>query len=195
MLFFNNKDELREAENLTRLLGLGLKTQPSFIPDPKGGYYVFLKGFTFATKEKSGEIDGLRMPMPIGEIDAGFQLRPAVHEKIGKTIGYPPCCIRSFAGDYGLLVDSDERTQLQTKDYESKGKVNPDSFYVDEFVPCRPNCERAAENGRKYEDSLREQVSEAVADFYRDIKSEQFRDVESGKMVAKKAAGNLKYFA
>ena len=80
MFFINTVDELIEAEALAKELGLGFKSRPSFIPDSKGGYHIFLRGFTFTNEEKSKELDSLHPTRsPSNEIEANYRFRPILH--------------------------------------------------------------------------------------------------------------------
>ena len=195
MFFINSMSEYKEAESLTKQLGIGFKTCPSFIPDPKGGYHIFLRGFTFIDESKPKEIDSLHISKPANKIDAQFQFSPILHKRMGDMLEYPFCCVRAYMQDVFLLVDPDERIQEQVNYYKNQNKkINSDSFYLDEFLPCRPDCEKASNKGRNYENDLRLQVNDAVAVLYRNIKSEHMKDVESGKMFKKKTRGKKRYF-
>jgi hypothetical protein len=196
MFFINTVDEIVAAENLARQLGLGFKSRPSFIPDPKGGYHIFLRGFTFTNEEKSKELDSLHPTRsPGNEIEASYRFRPMLHKSIGDILDYPFCCVKTYVEDASVVIDTDERITIQVADYKRKNKIsNPDAFYLEEFLPCRPDCENASAKGRIYEKGLRLKVSDAVANLYGQIKLEHLRNVETEKFLRQKESGKKKYF-
>jgi hypothetical protein len=195
MFFINSVDEMIEAENVAMQLGLGFKSRPSFIPDPKGGYYIFMKCFTFTNEEKSKEIDRLNPKTPPNsEVEANYRFNPMVHERIGYILDYPFCCIKAYAEDTALIIDPDERLTMQVADYKRKNKaINSDAFYLEEFLPCRPSCENASAKGRAYENDLRK-ANDTVANLYNQLKQEHLRNVESEKFLRQKESGKRKYF-
>jgi hypothetical protein len=196
MFFINTIDEFIQAEALARQLGLGFKSRPSFMPDPKGGYNIFLRGFTFTNEEKSKELDSLHPTKPpANEIDANYRFRPTFHKRIGDIIDYPSCCVKTYTDDTSMLIDPDERLTTQVADYKRKNKIiNPDAFYLEEFLPCRPDCENASERGGTYEKDLRTKVNKNVANLYSQLKAEHLKNVETGKFLSKKESGKKKYF-
>jgi len=196
MFFINTVDEFIQAEALARQLGLGFKSRPSFIPDPNGGYNIFLRGFTFTNEEKSKELDNLHPSKPpSSEIEANYRFSPMFHKKIGDILDYPPCCVKTYVEDTSLLIDPDERITTQVADYKRKNKKpNPDAFYLVEFLPCRPDCENASTIGRAYEKGLKNKVNENVANLYGQLKLEHLRNVETGKFLRQKESGKKKYF-
>jgi hypothetical protein len=196
MFFINTIDELIAAEALARQLGLGFKSRPSFIPDPKGGYHIFLRGFTFTDEEKSKELDSLHPTKPPGsEIEANYRFRPMLHKKIGDILDYPSCCVKTYVEDTSVVIDPDERITIQVVDYKRKNKIsNPDAFYLEEFLPCRPDCENASTKGRAYEKDLRIKVNDAVANLYGQLKLGHLRNVETEKFLRQKESGKKKYF-
>ncbi len=196
MFFINSLDEYKEAESLAKELGIGFKSCPSFMPDPKGGYHIFLRGFTFIDESKPEEIDSLHPSKPpVSVIDAEFRFSPTTHKRFGNMLEYPFCCVQTYMKDVFSLIDPDERLYAQVKHYKDKNRgMNPNSFYLDEFLPCKPDCEKAAEIGERYENDLAIQINDAVASLYNNVKTEHLKDVESRKMLKNKKRGKKKYF-
>ncbi|NIO44718.1 MAG: DUF483 domain-containing protein [Candidatus Aenigmarchaeota archaeon] len=108
-------------------------------------------------------------------------------------LNYPTCCINAYIKDLSYPLDPDERIREFVKSYQKKNKkINPDSFCLEEFLPCRPECEDAASMGRKFENDLRSQAGDSVADIYRNIKLRHLRDVEEGIIIRLKKDRNRK---
>ena len=92
------------------------------------------------------------------------ELRQMIHDKStdmtkreGAVLDYPKCCVDEFLSDHAASITPDVRLQAQTKLWNEKGRaINPLSFYTWGFVPCKPNCEKAAERGRKILEKYKE---------------------------------------
>jgi len=193
MFFVQSSKEYQEAENLAKQLGLGFKVRTVSSIIPKRNFRLetmSYRAFTFINEEKSKEIDRLHITEPTSSLDLVTQFSPLTAKSLGSLLDYDFCCALTYAQDIGSLADPDERIFIQVNSYkDKKRKINLDSFYVEEVVPCKPDCGNAATKGRKYEQDLRTQVGDIVADIYRNLKSEHFKDIEEGRILERKKEG------
>jgi hypothetical protein len=195
MFYPHTIDEIVEAESIAKKVGLGFKTKPYFIRDGSGRFHVTMRGFTFNNKEAALEIDASNSSeMPVSECDYLNRILPTQHLNIGKINGYPSCCTKAYLEDMLLFIDPDIRLTEQVRSYSSKNKpVNIDAFCIEEFLPCRPDCNNASILGRRCEEDLRSMVDESVAGIYHGLKIEHLHDVENETISHRKERGKLSY--
>jgi len=81
---------------------------------------------------------------------------------VGKLLGYPQCCIGSYRSDYPTV---EQRVSEQIKESKSRVALNTLAFFVKDFFPCSPSCERATEIGAKAHSVLRS-ISPRLGELY-----------------------------
>jgi len=67
---------------------------------------------------------------------------------VGKLLGYPPCCVNSYISD--RLRESpivEQRVSEQIKELKDRAGSNAFAFFVKDFFPCSPVCEKAVKIG------------------------------------------------
>ena len=68
----------------------------------------------------------------------------------GKLLGYPPCCVKTYADDRlggGVNVETRASTQLRQID-EGARQPSVYAYFARNFFPCHPQCRNAIEIGR-----------------------------------------------
>jgi hypothetical protein len=70
-------------------------------------------------------------------------------KKMGKTLGYPECCVDAYASDREGGFSVEERAARQLEESEGMGEVNPLVYFVGYFFPCSPDCEAALFKGNE----------------------------------------------
>ncbi len=200
LFYIDNEKQHKEAAKTAKDLGLGFKIKTATRLHPFiDGFAVKLdRAFTFSDDKKIDEIENLHPTLDPEYInlrlDVLSQFSPIFHKKVSSILEYDSCCVSTFTRDMYSMVNPDERIFRQVALYREKNReVNPDSFYVREFIPCKPNCENAAAKGRKFENDLRNQIDDAVADVYRGIKLDHLKDVELGKIFKKCDSATRRY--
>ena len=88
---------------------------------------------------------------------------PEFGQHVGRLLGYPDCCIERYTFDRSSVVlTAEERASQQITD--NPGKVDALTYFTRDFIPCLPNCGKAAEQGKAiYEglNSLSEDLGQA----------------------------------
>lgn len=108
-----------------------------------------------------------------------YDKEPDNIRKIGTILGYPKCCIEEFVENNVHFLTPDLRMQEQLKFWKEKQKpINPLSFYAGGFLPCKPDCERAAEIGRKMLDKYKE-LDMTLFDGYGDFLHENVERIQN----------------
>jgi hypothetical protein len=69
--------------------------------------------------------------------------------EMGKTLGYPECCVDAYASDREGGFSVEERAARQLEEAEGMGEVNPLAYFVGYFFPCSPDCEAALFKGKE----------------------------------------------
>lgn len=69
--------------------------------------------------------------------------------EMGRTLGYPDCCVEAYASDREGGINVETRAARQIKEMEQHDGVDPFSYFVGYFFPCTPNCEEASSLGRE----------------------------------------------
>lgn len=75
---------------------------------------------------------------------------PEYLASVGKLLGYPSCCVDRYLND--RLQGSpivEQRVSEQIRELKSEVEANTFAFFVKDFFPCSPSCERAIEIGAK----------------------------------------------
>jgi len=69
---------------------------------------------------------------------------------VGRLLGYPSCCVTRYLNNrlQGPL-SVEQRVSRQIKESKSEVEPNTFAFFVKDFFPCSPSCERAVEIGAK----------------------------------------------
>ena len=162
--------QLREACNA---LGMGFAVR-------KVGDRV-LKVFMYG-EEKGDFIDGI--PDIEGDLgDKEFIMgQIAVANMTGIVLDYPECCRMRFVRHLMEATDQDMEATLALRRAE---EPDPDAYYVERFVPCRPDCPGAIGRGRSLESGLRA-LDEELARRYRGLKASHMTDVREGTISKEK---------
>lgn len=100
--------------------------------------------------------------------------------KYGELLGYPKCCTYEFYYDYEADVFPGIRAQEQLKLWKEKGrKIDPLAYYTTEFIPCRPDCPKAAAKGEKIRDGYR---TAELREAYVEMSRKRIADVEADEI-------------
>ena len=106
----------------------------------------------------------------------------ALANMTGQLMEYPPCCVSSFVGHLMNGTDQDERA---TSALRSISNPSPEAYFLERFVPCLPDCNKAKEIGRQL-GSLLTGISPDLGDMYRSLKLEHMEEVRSGRILSEK---------
>ncbi|MCL4425421.1 MAG: hypothetical protein M1553_08280 [Firmicutes bacterium] len=77
-------------------------------------------------------------------------------EMLGSLLGHPSCCVGQYIADrISGEIAPELRASNQIKEYKREGKhIEAHAYYVKDFFPCHPNCQRAANLGRRAHQAL-----------------------------------------
>jgi hypothetical protein len=91
-------------------------------------------------------------------------------KEMGRTLGYPECCVEAYASEREKGVNVETRAARQIEEFERRGGVDPFAYFVGYFYPCAPDCGDASSIGREaqrllseLDDSLGESYATLVA--------------------------------
>jgi len=97
---------------------------------------------------------------------------------VGKLLGYPSCCVDSYLNDrlQGSLT-VEQRVSKQIKESKSGAKPNTLAFFVKDFFPCSPSCEKAIEVGARAH-SVLGSISPRLGELYLNFTRSNMRTAE-----------------
>jgi len=72
----------------------------------------------------------------------------------GEVLGYPECCVRSYARDRVNGVNVEARASRQLVEILKKKEVDTHVYFTGFFFPCSPSCENALSRGHAWADAL-----------------------------------------
>jgi hypothetical protein len=93
------------------------------------------------------DVDPIRFAYP-EEYDEKWLLRN------GELLGYPECCVRSYAGDRVNGVNVETRAARQLFDALKETEVDTHVFFTGFFFPCSPQCENALSKGHQWAEAF-----------------------------------------
>ncbi|MCU0799631.1 MAG: DUF483 domain-containing protein [Candidatus Thermoplasmatota archaeon] len=102
----------------------------------------------------------------------------------GKFLGYPECCVRSFVEHLMAGTDQDLEAKEALNKFEDP---DPRAYFVERFVPCRPDCPEAIREGECIERALSKQAPDMLPDYLR-LRDEHMEEVRSGAIIKEKRA-------
>ncbi len=105
----------------------------------------------------------------------------------GRFLGYPECCVRSFVEHLMAGTDQDLEAMEALKKVKDP---DPSAYFVERFVPCRPDCPDAIVEGKRIEGALSKQAPDLLPDYLR-LRDEHMEEVRSGAIVREKKARDL----
>jgi len=100
----------------------------------------------------------------------------------GEVLGYPQCCVSSFVRHLMDATDQDEGAMEALKVHPAP---DPRAYFVDRFVPCRPDCPGAVKEGKRLDQELQRVAPELLPE-YREVRKGHMEDVRSGAIVREK---------
>jgi hypothetical protein len=62
--------------------------------------------------------------------------------KLGRLLGYPPCCIQAYRSNRAEDINVETRAAGELDEAEFQGEL-PWAYFVKNFFPCSPQCEQA----------------------------------------------------
>ncbi len=102
----------------------------------------------------------------------------------GKFLGYPECCVRSFVEH--LLAGTDQDLEAM-ESFKGHPEPDPRAYFVERFVPCRPDCPEAIKEGDRIEQELG-RLAPALLPMYRTLRTGHIEEVRSGAVIREKRA-------
>ena len=106
----------------------------------------------------------------------------AVANLTGRFLRYPECCVSSFIKHLMGGTDQDEEAKEALKDHPAP---DPRAYFVERFVPCRPDCPEAIREGKRIEEKLSEMSLDMLAE-YRSLREMHMEEVRSGAIIEEK---------
>lgn len=94
-------------------------------------------------------VDPIRFAYP-EEYDEKWLLRN------GEVLGYPQCCVKSYARDRINGVNVEARAARQLIEILKETEVDTHVYFTGFFFPCSPKCENALSIGQTWADSFSE---------------------------------------
>ncbi|MFA9496329.1 MAG: DUF483 domain-containing protein [Candidatus Bathyarchaeota archaeon] len=102
------------------------------------------------TQRRPGaDVDPIRFAYP-EEYDEKWLLRN------GEVLGYPDCCVKSYARDRVNGVNVEARAARQLIDTLKETEVDTHVYFTGFFFPCSPQCENALSKGHQWADAFSE---------------------------------------
>lgn len=102
------------------------------------------------TQRRPGpNVDPIRFAYP-EEYDEKWLLRN------GELLGYPQCCVRSYARDRVNGVNVEARAARQLIETIKETDVDTHVYFTGFFFPCSPKCENALSGGHEWADAFTE---------------------------------------
>ena len=86
--------------------------------------------------------------------------------EMGRTLGYPDCCVEAYASDRERGINVETRAARQIENMGQLDGVDPFSYFVGYFFPCTPNCEEASSLGRESQRLLSD-LDESLGELYK----------------------------
>jgi hypothetical protein len=144
---------------------LGLRSEQSMVRPTVHEIYFFKEGKTRrdltkilndrkrirgkAQKKPDPNMDRIKFAYP-EEFDSKWIIG------MGKLLGYPDCCVKSYAEDRvnGVNVEARAAKQLANK-MKKDEKVDVHAYPLCFFYPCEPDCEKATDLGKSWSERLR----------------------------------------
>ena len=100
------------------------------------------------TQRRPGaDVDPIRFAYP-EEYDEKWLLRN------GEVLGYPKCCVKSYARDRVNGVNVEARAARQLIDILKETEVDTHVYFTGFFFPCSPQCENALSKGHMWADAF-----------------------------------------
>lgn len=166
--------QLEEAHSLSSRIGFGMRVRHLLYlnkPDVQAVRVFILRDVQAYTT-----LDNIFQILPTLDIagkafiettDSGY------YRRLGGIYEYPKPCIENYIELNKTVKDPSLMVQEYVRYYDELGKpINPDSFFVRDFCPCKPDDTEAAALGTRYEQGLREKVGNRIAESYAKIKAE-----------------------
>jgi len=97
-------------------------------------------------------------------------------KEMGKTLGYPDCCVDAYASDRKEGVNVEKRASQQIEKIEQHAEIEPLTYFIGYFFPCSPNCKEALFKGKEFHDRL-SMVSSKLGNLYSHLVEENYRRV------------------
>jgi len=97
-------------------------------------------------------------------------------KEMGRTLGYPDCCIDAYASDRREGVNVEKRASQQIDRIEQHAEIEPLTYFASYFFPCSPQCPEALSRGREYHERLGT-VSSELGNLYSLLAAENLRRV------------------
>ena len=181
---YTNEEYLRLISwgRIIGLIGIEYEIRPSIremllFPDPERKEEIE-RLMQFRAIIKKDSKDSFTEKTPVQILLYPEELNPRYVEEIGKLTGYPECCINAFLND---RAKGDNPLMRGTIDYYSAAKTKkPElwAYYTADFVPCRPDCKAAQDNGHKAYQRLQE-VDPGIAEDYQQMMADNRASFES----------------
>ncbi len=106
----------------------------------------------------------------------------ALANMTGQFLGFPSCCVDSFVKHLMAGTDQDQEAMEALRGH---GAPDPRAYFVDRFVPCRPDCPEAITEGERIEGALSKKTPDLLVE-YRRLRDEHVEEVRSGAIVREK---------
>jgi hypothetical protein len=117
-------------------------------------------------------------PFIIGQI--------AIARMSGTILDFPGCCVESFVHH---LMQGTDQDQAATEALGAEPHPDPDAYFIERFVPCRPGCLKAASMGRKITADL-EKIDPNMAEIHIKLKREHMEEIRCGSILKEKQKRN-----
>lgn len=170
-----NEREILAVRDLAIEAGIGMAVR-------KAGRQVH-KVFLFGPEKEA-------MAVKIPDIDESMGDREfivaqiAIANMAGAFLDFPRCCRKSFVEHLMACTDQDAEATRQLREY---GDPDPRAYFVERFVPCRPDCTEAIREGRRIEEALKG-ISPCLLELYEGLRRDHVEEVRSGRILDEKRA-------
>ena len=94
-------------------------------------------------------------------------------KEMGRTLGYPDCCIDAYASDRREGVNVEKRASQQM---EQHVEIEPLAYFASYFFPCSPSCPEALSRGKEFHERL-STVSSELGNLYSQLVAENLKRV------------------
>ncbi len=97
-------------------------------------------------------------------------------KEMGRTLGYPDCCVDAYASDRKEGVNVETRASQQIEKIGQHAEIEPRVYFISYFFPCSPNCKEALSRGKEFHERLC-MVSSKLGNLYSNLVADNLRKI------------------
>lgn len=107
---------------------------------------------------------------------------PEFGQQVGRLLGYPDCCIKRYTFDRtSVVLTAEERASQQITD--NLEKINCFTYFTRDFIPCFPDCEDAAAQGKAIYEAINAVAPELGEAYIAQLEANRERVLQFPEMI------------